>query len=552
MPQASYVMELVHGEDPKLVAEPSDSRFGLVFDEDFRRIGTRKMAAKDFYEFRLRCPIVSTRVISLPEKKQLHINQEFFPRPIRLLEFQNSQDRKKVLGVEHLNILYCNTKFYNFENLQLYIAHREISSGTLSITLENEIDKKFVCSLMQSHNVSTCFLEDKCDPSVRTIHLKSFPKNLVSLDDREFYIRRICKKNLVELETLDRLEDPGQFHLMSQDLTICIQRELARITNMKDHWTVQHISNSDYTEDNFGMIGLEGWAFEAVRTASDRLTEILKAIELPSEELTFGIGEAFTRSLASSFEVTVDIDKFNQKLQIYGSQKEEIKRNLEKSPGVVQVASKVPVCFPYLNKQILKILNPKILENLGKALGATKLQFNGCSREIEFEGSLLAYQMLLEGLKKVSDTFFVLETTTQGSIECPACCVQIGVSKDFLRFQCGHTMCRGCANTMVRSKISDNEMRIQCLECEAQMEPREMMTFILGENFIQVTQDTKIKYLANDMRNALVNCDPNSGFCTTVDCPGIFFKGPVEQLCKECFKPYCGQCFEEPHPLKTC
>ncbi|CAL2033766.1 unnamed protein product [Caenorhabditis brenneri] len=302
-------------------------------------------------------------------------------------------------------------------------------------------------------------------------------------------------------------------------------------------------SKVDENEDNFrlrvheewtdglesGIIGIEGWPQDAVRDQFLQLEALLKPKTFEGcTSLMFGAGEIFAKSLEQKYKgsLIVEVDKHTEQV-------------------------------PVFNTRIRYMLADNVVEDLKNFLGVSHLAHDWEKMALEFEGSIAKYEELLVLLKEMSMEVFKKETMGMNMDgipeECPTCGTALDEMEhvDFYRLQCGHTTCRQCLNSKVRS-ISAEKFRVECdLEkCGKFITPSDILNVILDSP--RAPDSSKLRPLILQAKATLSNAMP----CTSSDCNGILVKSPGDLLdyksCKACSRLYCRECLMEPHDGHSC
>lgn len=321
-----------------------------------------------------------------------------------------------------------------------------------------------------------------------------------------------------------------------------------------------------------GVIGVHGWSQNAIQLFATQILEIMSPKEFSTEncpEMTFGIGEQWVKSLQRKYHVLLDVDKYREVISVLGDDSEEVLKELEtysQKKSEILVASRIPCFFPHLNDRVrCELLSPGIVEKIRRQLGAQKLYMDRESQCLDFQGSLEAYEKLIELLETLSNEVFKRETRNREAEEipnlvCPICTAETGISNDFYRLECGHVMCRTCINTQIRSRIDEQQFNIRCEidGCHRVLTPAEIMNIILGGSDRMKELDTqKLRRLTDRAKQLLIQTNEDLAACPSADCVGILSKsddGLISEFkkCEACDRSYCRKCLAEPHPDDTC
>lgn len=166
-----------------------------------------------------------------------------------------------------------------------------------------------------------------------------------------------------------------------------------------------------------GVIGVHGWSQNAIQLFATQILEIMSPKEFSTEncpEMTFGIGEQWVKSLQRKYHVLLDVDKYREVISVLGDDSEEVLKELEtysQKKSEILVASRIPCFFPHLNDRVrCELLSPGIVEKIRRQLGAQKLYMDRESQCLDFQGSLEAYEKLIELLETLSNEVFKRET----------------------------------------------------------------------------------------------------------------------------------------------
>ncbi|UMM40837.1 hypothetical protein L5515_017347 [Caenorhabditis briggsae] len=329
-----------------------------------------------------------------------------------------------------------------------------------------------------------------------------------------------------------------------------------------------------------GVLEVQGWNPVSVRLFMRKLLNAMAPLELvsipafpPDEnaQLFFGVGERYVRSLPKKYDgnVVVDIDQFSQKIRLWGLAAEEALEDLRnysvnKSHIVIEVA--IPVHFPHFNDRLRDVLDRKIIDHLKRSLDLKKLEEGNAGSFLSFEGTIEAYEKLIEGLTELSAAVFDREIEgnedleeSQKEYQCTCTVSEIARNNNFYRLHCGHVFCRTCLNQCIKSSINNAQLLIQCPidACKKFITPAELIDLVLGDDRrLKDIDAEKLRILGNKTKDAVVAANPELKNCITADCIGIYSKeqGDTKILkrCTACRRSYCRQCLSGAHERRTC
>ncbi|PIC31138.1 hypothetical protein B9Z55_022143 [Caenorhabditis nigoni] len=346
-------------------------------------------------------------------------------------------------------------------------------------------------------------------------------------------------------------------------------------------------------ESETGVLEVEGWNPVSVRFFMGKLLETMVPLELestPNEtaQLFYGVGESYVRNLPKKYEewakkerngstkkeesVIVDIDHFSQKIRLWGGAAEkalEDLMNYSRNKSNIIIEATIPLHFPYFNDSLREFLSFRVINNIKKSLDLKKLDVDSAACGLSFEGTIEAYEKLIEGLTELSAAVFYKGIEGNRALEdiqneymCIAC-LEKGFARtnDFYRLHCGHSFCRACLRSCISSKINSGELKIKCpwQSCEMFISPTNLMDIVLGDDRrVKDVDAEKLRILVQKTRDAIVEADRGREVktCSTADCIGIYSKekGDVRDLkeCITCGKPYCRWCLSGSHENQSC
>ncbi|PIC17441.1 hypothetical protein B9Z55_023679 [Caenorhabditis nigoni] len=337
----------------------------------------------------------------------------------------------------------------------------------------------------------------------------------------------------------------------------------------------------EWNEDReTGVLEIQGWNAVSVGFFMRNLLRAMDPLELvsipacpPDEnaQLFFGVGENYVRSLPKKYDgnVVVDIDQFSQKIRLWGLAAEEALEDLRsystnKSDIVIEVA--IPVHFPHFNDRLRDFLDRKVIDHFRRSLDIKKLEEGNAGSFLRFEGTIEAYEKLIEGLTELSAAVFNREIDgnkdleeSQREYQCTCTVPGFARINDFYRLHCGHVFCRTCLSSCINSSIGDAKLLIECPNdaCKKFITPKELMDLVLGDGRrLKDIDSEKLSILVNKTKDAIIAADPEIKNCNTADCIGINTKekGDIKELkkCTACRRPYCRRCLCEAHGERTC
>ncbi|CAL2033768.1 unnamed protein product [Caenorhabditis brenneri] len=321
------------------------------------------------------------------------------------------------------------------------------------------------------------------------------------------------------------------------------------------------------TGSDAGIIGVMGWPVYAVRKYMEKLGKLVEPqIVDDCPELLEGAGELYAKSLEKKYPgaLVIEVDKFNDHVKVIGDAADlavkDLKAFLDNS-GKIGFRTWIPMSFPYINGHVAKAMSGRIVEDLRTVMGINHLFLDRQEKCLEFEGSIEQYEKLVGMMEELSMDCFKKEIrgraeTDMPAKECPICACEM--HKNFFRFQCGHTMCRDCANNKINS-IDAGGMQVQCNYpgCEKPVEPSEILAIILGgPNRIKDFDTAKLHKLVTQVKQAMFNSDQDLQPCNSTDCTGLLSKSRGDpsryKTCTSCTRQYCRKCLLEPHQGHTC
>lgn len=309
-----------------------------------------------------------------------------------------------------------------------------------------------------------------------------------------------------------------------------------------------------------GIIGVEGWSPAAVREQFQKLEEILKPKSFGGcLQLLFGPGAVFAKSLERRYQgaLLVEIDKHWEEVKLIGDAAEDAKLDLQGySFQNTSIRCTIPAYFPVLNYGIRYYLTSDVMEGIKSSLGLQYLEHNWEQSIIEFEGTAAGYEKLMEVLEGLSQAILMKETKGRGSRRvCPTCLVPIDASMDFYRFQCGHVMCRQCANNKI-SNMDVGEVKCAQENCQKFVSPSDILN-IIGSGTSRDFDPSRLHPLILKCKASILNSSEGKiSECTTTDCPGLRFQSNGDlgayKSCSSCHQTYCRKCLANPHRGYTC
>ncbi|CAL2028863.1 unnamed protein product [Caenorhabditis brenneri] len=313
-----------------------------------------------------------------------------------------------------------------------------------------------------------------------------------------------------------------------------------------------------------GIIGIEGWSPDALREQFQKLEEILKPKAFGGcLHLLFGPGAVFAKSLERKYAgaLLVELDKHSEEVKIIGDAAEDALMDLQgyssQYTSYTSIRCTIPAYFPVLNYGIRYFLTPDVMERIRSALGLQYLVHNWEQSIIEFEGTIAGYEKLMEVLEWLSQEILMKETKGKGgSGVCPTCLVPIDSSMDFYRFQCGHVMCRQCANNMI-STMDAGKVKCADGDCQKFVSPYDVYNILLRGGAIRDYNTARLNPLILKCKASILSSGEGKiSECTTTDCPGLRFKSNGDPLlyksCTSCHQSYCRKCLAGPHQGHTC
>ena len=134
---------------------------------------------------------------------------------------------------------------------------------------------------------------------------------------------------------------------------------------------------------------------------------------------------------------------------------------------------------------------------------------------------------------------------------CSVCYLEKPASNFFCFESCGHAFCIDCVTKVFEMKVTDSQVKLECLQCSGVVLQHEVRE-ILDDDFYE-------KYLQFALRQYL-STNPNVRFCLAPDCPYACIFENVSGCDEshfacarvECSKEYCYKCKLPWHHLKTC
>ncbi|CAO4366360.1 unnamed protein product [Caenorhabditis nigoni] len=329
-----------------------------------------------------------------------------------------------------------------------------------------------------------------------------------------------------------------------------------------------------------GMIEVQGWNPSSVRFFTRNLLKAIAPLELvsipqcpPDEnaQFFFGVGESYVRSLPRKYDgnVVIDIDQFSQKIRLWGLAAEDALEDLKSYPrnkSSIVIEATIPVYFPHFNNRVRHYLNQEVIQQLRRSLNLQKLIGDNTTDILSFEGTIEAYEKLIEGLTELSAAVFDRDIEGNKELEemqkeykCTCTASEFARSTNFYRLHCGHTFCRTCLSQCINSSVNDAELLIKCpaISCEKFITPTELMDIILGDDRrVRDIDAEKLRILVHKTKDAILAADPELKNCSTADCVGIYTKeeGDIRDLkhCTACGRRYCRQCLSGVHEGRTC
>ncbi|CAL2033780.1 unnamed protein product [Caenorhabditis brenneri] len=273
---------------------------------------------------------------------------------------------------------------------------------------------------------------------------------------------------------------------------------------------------------------------------------------------------SFLSRLSYPVHLVVEVDKFSSHIKLFGDAAdlaiEDLKVYLQ-NRGRIGMYTEIPLHFPFINSRVSNALSGKVVQDLRKAMGISYLGYDWRHKVLEFEGTVEQYEELMKMMEELSQECFKKETSGRTeedmpSQECPICTCK--VDEGYYRFQCGHVLCRGCANNKVGS-IEASKLAIKCDHkgCERLVAPSDILNIILGDQKRIRDMDTaKLHPFYIQCKQSVLTSNPDTIECTSTDCPGIHSKSKGDLLrykkCTLCPRRYCRQCRFEPHKGHTC
>ncbi|EGT44513.1 hypothetical protein CAEBREN_06809 [Caenorhabditis brenneri] len=680
-PNSGYAIQMC-GEEPKIIEDPRDTKYALVFDEMFLERGATD--ATIFYGYETGCKIVSTRAINEPESRLIEkrLGKDMGSRPLRLLKFEtpNSRNCAERFGkVEFVDIFYCDTQFGYCtpqESVALFLkfdlgqARRDGIEITLPRSNEFAV-KAFRLHYLEAVRINvygeTC---RRMEGNWKKLIIDDFPRDYPTTESRLWLINRIIQANNIRVESIkpytklvddcfDRrnsdvikvIAEKLRWHSSDEDdaswkvvrhnrgpneeveyvdihfdqlrsgmnivnsilispysflfelfngdsrraeLIPCYRRTIAvsrviRVAldhtirqfdyDLRTHFTKLTASGDPIMEQrdaayyrlriheewndgsDAGIIGIEGWSPDAVREQFQNLEGILKPKAFGGcLHLLSGPGAVFAKSLEGKYRdaLLVELDKHSEEVKLIGDAAEDAWRELQGySSQNTSIRCTIPAYFPILNHGIRYFLTSDVMEGIRSALGLQYLVHNWEKSVIEFEGTVAGYEKLMEVLEGVSQEILMKETEGNGgSGVCPTCLVPIDSTMDFYRFQCGHVMCRQCANNMI-STMDAGKVKCADGECQKFVSPFDVFNIIFGSGSIRDYRTSRLNTLILKCKAAiLTSSEGKISECTTTDCPGLRIKANGDPLlyksCTSCHQNYCRNCLAGPHRGHSC
>ncbi|EGT44485.1 hypothetical protein CAEBREN_14919 [Caenorhabditis brenneri] len=306
-PSSGFGISLQQGEDPVIVRDARESRYALVFDSNYQKyVGIHeaeyvKLSRKDkkchvaqmqssqqFYENLFDTKILSSRLLSDPEKKFIECQRNQYdirPRPLRLLQFEDSEKRRKAVthkDIQHLDTFFCDSQFgyRNFEeSIHLYVKYdmRPKNIECVAVKLECELDKRLAEAAFRLHHLTTFFFDTdyktknhelKYQQECKMLVVQDFPRYMFKHEVREWFIRRICEYNHIQIESVEpfteRVDGAWKSHIKAKKREIIpiIEFEFYRVGQI--HGIYRPI-DEPWVEDMQGAMGARCF-FNLVKT----------------------------------------------------------------------------------------------------------------------------------------------------------------------------------------------------------------------------------------------------------------------------------------------
>ncbi|EGT44528.1 hypothetical protein CAEBREN_15568 [Caenorhabditis brenneri] len=316
-----------------------------------------------------------------------------------------------------------------------------------------------------------------------------------------------------------------------------------------------------------GIIGIMGWPVDVVRNYTEKLRKLVEPqIVGECPELLEGAGELYAKSLEKKYPgaLVIEVDKFNDHVKVIGdaadSAVKDLKAYLDNS-GKIGMRTWIPIGFPFVNERVAKAMSGRIVEDLKTVMGINHLFFDRRGKCLEFEGSVAQYEKLVGMMEELSMDCFKKEIRGRAETGVPAEGCHIcfcEMQRNYFRFQCGHSMCRDCANNKIKS-IDAGGIQIRCNYpgCEKPVEPSEILAIILGgPNRMKDLDTANMHRLVTQLKQAIFNNNQDYQPCNSTDCPGLIHKSRGDPLryktCTSCPRQYCRMCLLEPHHGHTC
>ncbi|ULU07714.1 hypothetical protein L3Y34_019014 [Caenorhabditis briggsae] len=335
----------------------------------------------------------------------------------------------------------------------------------------------------------------------------------------------------------------------------------------------------DWSNDSkAGVLEVQGWNPSSVRFFTRNLLKAIAPLELvsipqcpPDEnaQFFFGVGENYVRSLPRKYDgnVVIDIDQFSQKIRLWGLAAEDALEDLKsysRNKSSIVIEATIPVHFPHFNDRVRNYLNRDVIEQLRRSLDLNKLTDH--TEILSFEGTIEAYEKLIEGLTELSAAVFDRDIEGNQELEemqkeykCTCTVSEFARSTNFYRLHCGHVFCRTCLSQCINSSVNDSVLLIECPNgsCKKFISPTELMDIILGDDRrVRDIDAEKLRILVHKTKDAILAADPELKNCSTADCVGIYTKeeGDIRDLknCTACRRRYCRQCLTGVHEGRTC